>query len=215
MAAAFLQSDDLPQALKRVEVGERLAPHHPVVAYLRGKVWFELAQRAGEATEESSPGDQPGRGLPPTPMVERAVYEMMAIADFQEAIEREDVVDPADALVPFPVLNGQRTGGPCVGELLAAIGGEQFVGHSHRLLYRLHLRRQEFTDAEQQLDQAVQVGVAAFDDHRTLVAAMIEAGDQTAAVRVLGKDMRLHYPWIYDGCQRLRNWMQGAEPWVW
>ena len=215
MAAAYLQADDLPQALGRLELAEGLAPHHPVVAYLRGKVWFELANRSGDMKEERPPDEAREPAPPQTSMVRRAVYELMAIADLQEAIERADVIDPAEPLVMIGVVNGQTNSAPRVGELLAALGEDRFVGQAHSLLFRLHLGRHELTEAEQQLDEAAAAGVAALDGHRHLATAMLEAGEQTAAVRVLGKDVRLHYPWIHQGCQQLWKWTEGTEPWLW
>lgn len=215
MAAAFLQSDDLAQALKHLEVAERLSPHHPVAAYLRGKVWFEMASRPAETQEEPTSGDQREPAPPPTPMVRRAVYEVMAIADLQEAIERAGVVDPGEPLVVLPGVDRDRIAAPSVGELLTAIGGDDFVGQAHRLLYRLHMRRQEWSDAERQLDRAAEAGAAQADDHRNLAAALIEAGERSSATGVLAKDVKLNYPGIYQGCQEVWQWMEGREPWLW
>lgn len=215
VAAAFLQSDELVQALKHLEAAEQLSPHHPVVAFLRGKVWLELASRPAEMTDEPAPGSQRGPVAPPTPMVRRAVYEVMAIADLQEAIEQADVVDPGEPLVAMPAVDRERASAPSVGDLITAIGEQDFVGQAHRLLHRLHLRRQEWSEAERQLDQATETSAALPDDHRNLAAALLEAGDRSGAVRVLGKDLQVHYPWILQGCRQLGKWIQGPEPWLW
>lgn len=209
MAAALLRMEDLPQALARLERAEQIAPHHPLAAYYRGLVWMRQAERL--------PAEGYGDRFPAaaTPAVERAVYELMAIDDLTEAIERAMVVEMDEPLVPVARAAGRPMAGPQVRDLLAALEAEQFVGDAHFQIYRLHLGRREFADAEDHLHRAVQGGKAAADDLLGLAEALLEAGHRTDAFRVLHEAVALDQPWIDRVCGRIQAWLLAKQPAQW
>lgn len=215
MAAACVQMDDLAQALSRLERAEAIAPHHPLVAFLRGSVWARQAERMRTLPEGVRVEDETGRPMP-APMVEQAMFELMAIADLQEAIERAGIIDLNEPLVRMPPANGELAPGPRVGDLLVAIGADNFVGDAHGQLFRLHLGRTELAAAERHLTAAAAAGTALPDDHRRLAEVMLEEGLQTEAIRVLHQDLELNHPWMHRVCHELESLLLAKQPeWLW
>jgi tetratricopeptide (TPR) repeat protein len=210
MGAALLAMDDLPQALRRLEVAERIVPHHPVVAYYRGLVWMRQAQRLTEARGDRETGAA-------TIETERAVLELMAIADLEEAIDRADLIDVAERLVVVQPVNGQPMVGPQVRDLLVALGAEHFADEAHRQLFRLHLNRGEFADAERCLAVAVNARVAGTPEMRQLAQAMLVEGETKDALRVMHAVVQLDYPGMDRLCGRIHKWLlpKGPATWLW
>jgi tetratricopeptide (TPR) repeat protein len=208
MAAAQVQMDDLPLALRRLELAEQIAPRHPLIAYYRGLVWKRQAERLAATEREAGLADA---------AAEKGELQRMAIADLRETIERADLVDLAEPLVVIPPESGGQVSDPQVRDLLVALEAERFVDDAHRHLFRLHLDRRELFDADQILDWAVKAGVAGTPEMRQLAQALQKEGQTTEALRVMHEVVRLDHPGMERGWGRIQQWLAEPQssPWLW
>ena len=126
IGAGYLKLGDLQQAEEHLQLAQQLAAGNAVVAYQTGVL--RLEQRAGV---NRVPDDLNGRKLllvAFTPREDRTMYERLAIREFQDAILRAAAIRPDERLLATDMNMEQAVFVPCVGDLLTAIGAENFVG---------------------------------------------------------------------------------------
>ena len=82
-----------------------------------------------------------------------------------------------------------RLDSPTVGDLLLAIGADNFEGKAHNMLGPLHLERGSLGQAEDHMDAATKFGLNVLDGYSELGKAYKARGDHDGAFRVYLKDM--------------------------
>jgi tetratricopeptide (TPR) repeat protein len=216
IGAGYLKLGDLQQAEDHLQVARQLAPGNALVAYQTGLLRLEQRARVSRVPDELNGRKQLLVAF--TPRENRAMYERLAVHEFQEAILRAPTVQPDERLLATDMNMEQAVCVPCVGDLLTAIGADNFVGKAHHLLYGLHLDRGELLNAEVDLDAAVASGVCPLYGYRDLAEAYVNAGQPQVLTRLMHKDLNAAEPWLRPACERLVQWTREAvtpEPWVW
>jgi tetratricopeptide (TPR) repeat protein len=214
--AAYLTVGDLKLAQQHLQAAQQLAPGNAVVAYEMGILRLEQRAAAGRV-----PDDLNGRNfrlVAFTPLEDRAVFEMLAIRELNDAILRAPAVRRDERLLATDMNMEEAFIVPCVGDLLRALGADNFAGKAHHLLYGLHLDRGELLAAELDLDAAVATGLAPLYGYQDLAEAYVDGGQPQVLVRLLRKDMDAAEPWLRPACQRLLQWTREAVtpgPWFW
>jgi len=148
-------------------------------------------------------------------MEDKALYEALAIVELQLAImhsvnvrldERLVAVDPRKEAIMVPT----------AGDLVSALGADNFAGKAHHLLFGLLLDRSEPAAAEFHLDQAAASGIAVLYGYRDLTDSYLQAGRHWDAIRVCKKDVQFNHPWVGQISQWLQNMPERASGgWVW
>ena len=105
---------------------------------------------------------------------------------------------------------------PTVGDLVAALGADNFVGKAHHVLFGLQLKLGELGIAEFHLDQAAATGIAVLYGYRDLATAYLDEGHNSDAIRLIGKELQINQPWL----GQFRSWLHNMthhsdENWVW
>jgi hypothetical protein len=212
MGAAYLRVGDLERAAMHLEAVQQWMPDHAVARYFSGVLRLEQAAAVGRVSDGLKRGDLL---VSYTPMEDRAVYRMLAIGEFEQAIARAHEVRFDERLVSADPLGDQELLAPTAGDLMEAIGADNFVGKAHHLLYGLQLDQGELAIAEHHLDRAAETGIAVLNGYRDLAEAYLLAGENREAIRVGMKDLELNCP----DAGRFIRWMfrteQPIESWVW
>jgi hypothetical protein len=152
-----------------------------------------------------------------TPMEDRAVLEMRAIRELEDAIYRAVAIRLDERLLATDMNMEEAFIVPCVGDLLTAIGADNFAGKAHNLLFGLHLDRGELLAAELHLDAAVATGVAALYGYQDLAEAYVNLDQPQVLARLMRKDLEANEPLLVAACNRLMQWQREtfADPWLW
>ena len=148
------ESAELHLALAR-----QLAPSHPVVEFYTGILRLEQARHAREWRNLEAPARTRWVSLDPVAPNTRSMYLLAAEASLTRCLELADTVNLDAPLVGIELLSAGETS-PTVGELLAAIGADPFVGKAHNLLGRLVLDRSLADEAEKHFDAAHREGLS-------------------------------------------------------
>ena len=215
IGAASLRVGDRERALTHLDNARQLAPDHPVVAYFMGVLRMEQAAAVGRLP------DRPSRGhlllVASGPFAERAYYQSLAIAELQQAIAGADEVVRDERLLKTDPQLEEAVVVPRVGDLLMALGADNFVRQAHHLLFGLHLDRAEPAKAEIHLDRAAAMGAPVLYGYQDLAEAYLDVGHNTDAIRAAGKDLKVNQPWLPMLCERLGEmWRDaGKADWVW
>jgi hypothetical protein len=214
MGAAYLQLSDLQQAALHLEAARQRVPDHAVVAYFTGLLRLEQAAAAVRV-----PDGLPRRDLlvAYTPLEDKAMYQMAAIQELQMAIVRFADVRLDERLIDIDPLVEDATIAPTAGELLAAVGADNLVGKAHHLVFGVQLVRGELGEAEFHLDRAADSGIAVLYGYRDLAERYLGIGRNSAALRVLNKDLVRNHPWVEPVGKWLWQAVQshGDAAWVW
>jgi hypothetical protein len=150
-----------------------------------------------------------------TPWEDKAVYEMLALAELKRAAAGAGEVQLDERLVTTNMAMDEEIVVPRVGDLLAALGATNFAGKAHHILFGLHLDRGELIEAELNLDMAAATGMATLYGYRDLAEAYLAMGRDADGLRALKKDVRVNYPWIGRACERLAEMTQDAKTGMW
>jgi hypothetical protein len=152
-----------------------------------------------------------------TPMEDRAALEMLAIRELEDAIYRAVAIRPDERLLATDMNMEEAFIVPCVGDLLTAIGADNFAGKAHNLLFGLHLDRGELLAAELHLDAAVATGVAALYGYQDLAEAYVNLDQPQVLARLMRKDLQANEPQLVAAYNRLMQWQREtfADPWLW
>jgi hypothetical protein len=212
MGAAYLKIGDLDRAAFHLDAAQQWMPGHPMAHYFTGLLMLEQAATAVRVPDGLRRGDLL---VSYTPTEDRAVYRMMAIGELELAIARAHEVRRDERLVRSEPLVDEELLAPTAGDLVKALGADNFVGKAHNTLFGLRLDGGELAVAEYHLARAVETGIAPLYGYRDLAKAYLLAEEQGAAIRVGLKDLELNCP----GAGRFIQWMfrsdQPSESWVW
>jgi len=212
MAAAYLQIGDLNRAALHLEAAYQLMPEHAIVAYFTGLLRLEQAMDLSRVPDGRRRSDLL---VSYTPMEDRALYRMLAGVQLELAIARALEIRSDEPLVPaYPPVDEQFIS-PTVGDLLTALGANNFVGKAHHTLFGLRLDEGELAIAEYYLDRAAETGIAILHGYRDLAERYLIAEENRDALRVCLKDFKLNYP----DAHRIAKWLLKSdgrdEGWVW
>jgi hypothetical protein len=215
IAAAMLQTGDLKQAALHLDLARNLAPDHAVVAYYTGILRMEQAAADALVPDGHDPGTT--RMVAYTPMENKAVYEMLARTELEMAIARAGEVRLDQPLFRLEPGEEEAVVMPRVGDLLVAIGADNFAGKAHHLLFGLCLDRGELIAAEVHLDAAVATGVAPLYGYQDLGNTYLALDRHADALRAAEKDLGINHPWLVDTWRQLNGATYEAVKgmWVW
>ena len=215
MAAAYLKLGDFHKAEVHLDVARELAPQNAVVAYFTGLMRIEQAAANGSVPDDK----QRERDVlvAYTPAEDQLLCRMLAIAELRNAIARVGEIRLDERLMATDPQIEETIVVPRVGDLLVALGADNFVGQSHHLLYGLLRDRGNLTVAEFHLDQAAGSGIPVADSYRGLAAAYLDDGRSADGLRVARKDLDVNHPWVRPLCDRLIEMtLDSAKAiWVW
>jgi hypothetical protein len=206
----------LQQALTHLEAAQQLAPqYHPVVAYYMGLLRLEQAAVNARVPDEMMRGQD--RLVAYTPQEDKAVYEMLALTELRRATANAAQVQLDERLLGPDMAMEEVIVVPRVGDLLAALGADNFAGRAHHLLFGLHLNRGELIEAELNLDMAAATGLATLYGYRDLAETYLAMDREADALRAAKKDLRNNHPWVGEVCERLAQMTHAVtkEMWVW
>jgi tetratricopeptide (TPR) repeat protein len=212
MGAGYLHLGDLDRAALRLEAAQQLMPGHPVAAYFTGLLRLEQAAAADRVPERRQRGDLL---VSYSPMEDRALYRLLAIGELEMAIQRAREIRLDEPLVGIDPLVEQDLIVPTAGDLITALGAENFVGKAHHVLFGLRLDQSELAIAERHLDRAAATGITVLHGYRDLAEGYLLVGENREAIRLGRKDMDVNQPEL----ARFVKWLMGAEQpgesWVW
>ena len=213
LGAAYLQAGDLRAAEVQLEAAQRLAPANAVVSYFMGVLRLEQA-----AAEMQAPEGRNARMMVAIePARQRATLKNEAIEHLHRAIAGAEMVRMDERLMAATMETEAVVPVPTVGDLLAAIGADNFVGKAHMMLFGIYLDRGELLAAEGQLDAAVAKGLAPLYGYQDLAEMFLVFDHPADAGRVAAKDLRINHPWVERACQQAldatRNVRNLVEMW--
>jgi tetratricopeptide (TPR) repeat protein len=207
-AALMLQVGDLEQAAIELDLARRMDLDHPLVAYYTGILRLEQAAQAARIPDGMPEGNLRLVAHVPARGEDRAeVYRMLARVELGRAIALADRVRLDERLIATEDPLHQQLVVPHVGDLLVALGADNFVGKAHQMLFDLDLARGELTQAEQHLDAAVALGLPPLFGYHDLAEAYQAADRPEDALRAVRRDLQANYPALWDAGQDLmRAW---------
>lgn len=214
IGAAYLRVGDQEQAEFHLRSARQLEPDHAIVAYFMGLLRLEQA-----ATSRRLPDVPRSKNewlVAYSPTEDKTEQQMLAMAELRQAIARAGDIRLDDRLLAADQQMDEPANIPRVGDLLAALGADNFVGKAHNMLFGLLLERGELADAEFQLDRAAETGIA-LHGYQDLATAYLEQGRNADAVRVGAKDLQINHPWLRALCERMAEMtLDSAKAiWVW
>jgi hypothetical protein len=215
MGAAYLRVGDQECAAMHLEAARKLAPGHAVVAYFTALLRLEQAATAARVPDGLKNSQQVLVAY--TPGEDKRQYEQLALDELRLAIARAGQVRLDQPLLVTDPQIDESVSVPRSGDLLVALGADNFVGKAHHVSFGLQLGRGELADAEFHLDQAAATGIAALYGYRDLAAVYLDEGRSTDVLRVMTKDLDCNQPWVRPLCTRLTEMARsaGQAPWVW
>jgi hypothetical protein len=212
MGAGYLHLGDLDRAALRLEAAQQLMPGHPVAAYFTGLLRLEQAAAVGRVPEGRQRGDLL---VSYSPMEDRALCRFLAIGELEMAIHQALEVPLDEPLVRIDPLVEQDLIVPTAGDLITALGAENFVGKAHHVLFGLRLDQGELAIAERHLDRAAGTGIAVLHGYRDLAERYLLAGENREAIRLGRKHMDMNQPELAHFIDWLVGAEQPGESWVW
>lgn len=189
MAVAEMRQKNLKAAEALLRDARNLDPDNALVAYYTGVLRMEQAA----ACEQVDPdiGAQFVAAMPWEAPEQRAMYELAAIMEFRDAIERAATVHMDDELMPDP----QATNlGPLVGDLVRALKADNFVGKAHHALGDLLLRRGMLREAEEHMDAAAEMGLTVMFGYEDLGLLYELQGRPADTLRAYRKNFAQRHP---------------------
>jgi tetratricopeptide (TPR) repeat protein len=216
MAAAYLQAADIDQAELHLDAARALNPQHPVVAYYTGVLRLEQAAAAVRVPDEF-----PGLKLrmvayvPERGEQARQQYQLAAREELLAATCGADMIWLDERLVQGNRVEEEMVV-PRVGDLLVALGTDNFVGQAHHLLFGIELDRGATLAAEEHLDLAVAAGIAPILGYEELAEAYLNQEQPAAALRATRKDIAANYPQLWQAGQEMKATLENLrEGFVW
>jgi Flp pilus assembly protein TadD len=195
LGVTYLQEGDCDAATVAFQVAEVLQPNNPVPSYYMGIVRLTQAQRAADWQDLGLPGNVQFASLS-TPNVvpnSKAMYEWVAMVEFNRAIELAQNVAldqplvTSGAVLSDPLVSARTDAPPNVGDLLVALGADNFAGKAHNTLGSMLVMRGALESAEQHLDEATATGMTVVHGYADLGAAWEAEGEHGNAARAFMK----------------------------
>lgn len=212
LGAAYLRSGDLDRADRHLAAAQQWMPGHPIAHYFVGLLRLVQADTAAQVPDRMNHRDLL---VSYTPIENRAIYRLMAIRELELAIARAHEVRLEEPLVGADPQEYHDFAAPTAGDLLVALGADNFVGKSHNVLFGLHMDQGELMIAELHLDAAVQTGIAPLNGYRDLAERHLLVGQNRDAVRLARKDFEANCPELAQAIHWLLRSEQPALSWTW
>lgn len=191
MGVANLQLGDLDAAGEHLMLAEDLEPQNPVVHYYLGLLRMDQGRQAKEWYDAIGPAKvrfaahRPHVVAPNT----RGMYELVAMHEFQNAIDNAAHLDRAMVLA-MPDHRVPTTLAPVtVNDVMLALGCEQFEGQAHNMLGVMFLDRGNTEGAEEHMDAAKDAGLTVVFGYRDLGATYERDGRYGDAARAYLKSI--------------------------
>jgi tetratricopeptide (TPR) repeat protein len=191
MGVAALQMDDLQAAAEHLFIAEELAPENPVTHYYLGLLRLGEARHARDWYDALGPAKvrfaayRPHTVAPNT----RGMYELVAMQEFEAAIENAAHIDRAMTLA-LPDHRAVPTVAPVtVIDLMRALQCEKFEAQAHNILGAMYLDRGALDQAEVHMDAAYDGGANVVFGFRDLAQQYEALGRNGDAARVYLKAM--------------------------
>jgi tetratricopeptide (TPR) repeat protein len=215
IGAAYLRVGDLERAEIHLNAARQLAPDHAIVAYFMGLLRLEQAATIGRVPD--GPRSRQQWLVAYSPTEDKAQYQMLAMAELRKAIARAGDIRLDELLLATDPEIEEELSVPQAGDLIAALGADNFVGKAHHLLFGLYLDQAELANAEFHLDRAAATGIAVLYGYQDLAEAYLDQGRNADAVRLAGKDLQVKHPWVRPLCERLTALASDTAKavWVW
>ena len=199
MGAAYLQAGDLQGASVQFEAVRRMAPDNAVAPYYLGVLHLEQA-----AAEMRAPEGRTARTMVALqPALHRASLKNRAIEEFHRAIAGAPQVWTDERLIFTTMETEAVVPVPTVGDLLAALGADNFAGKAHLMLFGIYLDRAELVAAETHLDDAVATGIKPLYGYQEIAEMLLVFDQPLDARRVLEKDLRINHPLMEQAGQEV------------
>jgi hypothetical protein len=216
MGAAYLQAADVDAAALHLDAARAIDPEHPVVAYYTGILRLEQAAAAVRV-----PDEMPGFDLRMVAFVPergeqaRRQYQLEARQELLMAIARADMIWLDERLVTGDRVEEEMVI-PRVGDVLVALGADNFVGQAHHLLFGVELDLGATMAAEEHLDLAVATGIAPILGYEELAEAYLQQDQPADALRATRKDIAANYPQLWQAGQEMKAALEKMrEGFVW
>lgn len=195
LGVTYLQEGDCDAATVAFQVAKQLQPKNPVPSYFMGIVRLTQAQRAEDWHDPGLAGKVQFASLHTPDVVpnSKAMYEWVAMAEFNRALKLAHHVALDHPLLASAVVQGHPLAAtqtdlpPTVGDLLVALGADNFAGKAHNTLGSMLVSRGALESAEQHLDDAAATGLTIVHGYADLGAAFEDEGQHSDAVRAFMK----------------------------
>jgi hypothetical protein len=188
LGALYLRAGELKQADFYLNAARQTQAKHAVLCYYTGLLRLEQANAAIRRLDD--PTDARfflASTVVPNRSVRQLAYELMAMAEFRNAIARASDIHLDEPLLKASDNTLDLMLVPSVGDLLIALGSDNFVSTSHDLLFALEIKRGMLAEAEKHLDQAVARGVCPLPWYEDLVRAYVFENQDQDAFRIMRK----------------------------
>lgn len=189
MAAAHLERGELSAAAKSLDAAYDLGRDRALVHYYTGLLRREQANAAWNWNEELARKHarfvayRPGSLVAPNT---KGMYQLVASQELEQAIKLAPEVDRSSWLVPVIWVHGE-TFPPTVGDLLVALGANQFEANAHNMLATHCLDNGALQRAEEHLDAAAGLGLSYIDGYHELGREYEELGLYFPAARAYAR----------------------------
>jgi hypothetical protein len=217
MAAAHLGVGKLERAATNLDQARTFEQGQALVAYYTGILRMEQARMGIYLPDELN--DAKLRLVAYDPLhgpVGQTVMRVLARRQLQLAIAQAGEIRLDERLVTGEANFEEAVIVPRVGDLLVALGADNFVGKAHHLLFGLEMDRGELRQAEEHLDLAVAAGVAPLFGYEDLAAAYTVEEQPADALRAMRKDFAANYPLLWEAGQEMKATMKEVwEGWTW
>ena len=217
MAAANMTCGKLDRAAMHLDKAREYQNAQAVVAYYTGLLRLEQAAAATRVPDEATEGMlrmvayEPMQGT-----LGQAVLRVLARRQLEMAIVRAGEIRLDERLVLAEPGLEEEFVVPRVGDLLAAMEANNFVGKAHHTLFGMELDRGQLCPAEEHLDRAVATGIAPLFGYGDLAEAYLAQEQPADALRATQKDMAANYPLLWEAGQEMKAALEHVwEGWVW
>jgi hypothetical protein len=217
MAAAHLAGGKLERAATNLDQARTFEHGQALVAYYTGILRMEQARVGAYLPDELD--DAKLRLVAYDPLhgpVGQTVMRVLARRQLTLAIAQAPEVMLDERLVVGETNFEETVIVPRVGDLLVALGADNFVGKAHHLLFGLEMDRGELRQAEEHLDLAAATGVAPLFGYADLAEAYTVQEQPADALRAMRKDLAANYPLLWEAGQEMKEAMNRVwEGWDW
>jgi tetratricopeptide (TPR) repeat protein len=195
LGSAHLESGNLEQATQNLEAAEKLDVKNPIVHYFLGMSRLEQASMAIDYYDSTGMDSTQMVAQPLVPHP-KLLYELAGMMELEIAVKLSKDYDttaplaPADWTVPLRYQLDMPMMTPTVGDLLEALGAENYVGRAHSVLGYMYLDRDSLEQAEQHMDSAAGSGIDREIGYRDLARKYRLLGREFDARRVLLKALK-------------------------
>ncbi len=189
MAQANLRLLEFDNAAQALKLAAKADPDNAVVHYVTGILHLQRAHYADDWDGGLRPDTTRLASLANIDVVPntRAMYRLAAIQELERAVELAGNVPWDKPLCMIDWDAAERTAMPVVppnvGDLMYAMGADNFVGKAHNVLGPLYLEREMLQEAEEHMDQATDLSMNVLNGYEELGERYEAAGLHGAAVR--------------------------------